>query len=349
MKNFWMLLWVTGLLFTGCDGRYTGDVIPVLPGPGGEQEENPYKTGVDTSSPVSVEWKNADLQDYLFLGYGYDMTGRYAHPSSVRRKVFDIWAYEEDIDGILQWVKTTSSSANAIYSGTPEECRWRLADCAGFTEDEIGRYRNLFKDNLIHAFANDDSFAELQYTYSGYSFMGQWYRMSFLWMEWAFMEKYLTEEFRADLEHLPAGEIIKIYGTHMITGLKAGTRIDRIYRSTSTDKYEVYDWMLYNSRRFLDPDEPLPAPESDPPLKDNIYFEYIDSSGRQPNAWMIDILHYEKEPIRFTETDEYPEEYSTMIDFSGKPLPIYLLVTDPGKRAELEAAFNSYLGASTDG
>ncbi|MCD8167234.1 MAG: hypothetical protein LUE93_14670 [Bacteroides sp.] len=92
MKKYLTLLFAVTFLFAACteDKPYRepdpGVQPPPDPGPDPGPKESPYKTGVDKSLALFVDWDYGDTDEYFLLGYGYDATGRYAHPGFVRKK-----------------------------------------------------------------------------------------------------------------------------------------------------------------------------------------------------------------------------------------------------------------------
>ncbi|MCD8167235.1 MAG: MACPF domain-containing protein [Bacteroides sp.] len=258
----------------------------------------------------------------------------------------DIRTLEEELGDVVTIIQGNSSEGKYYFWGPEQECREDFAIHAEFSEEEIRKYLNLFKQALTPVFGNDDVFPELYYTYYGYSSVITYLNMKFFWRERWHSENHLSEEFRSALTELTAEEIIETFGTHIITGLRKGSRLDLYYRSTSSDLSHVHDWFMYSSNYYLRLGRVPQKPDGEPPLKDNIYFEFVEGSKPNPNACMVDILHYEGELFTFEGMNSPTEEHATLVGFNQKMLPIYELVTDPDKKEELKNAFEKYLGAS---
>ena len=67
-----------------------------------EIEDLPDNTTVNEQTSVNDQTtRAAGDKKYDVLGYGYDVTGEYLHPMSVRNPVLDIAKYKEDFEGRL--------------------------------------------------------------------------------------------------------------------------------------------------------------------------------------------------------------------------------------------------------
>ncbi|MBD8389027.1 MAC/perforin domain-containing protein [Dysgonomonas sp. BGC7] len=346
MKSVFSFLLLLLFAFASCsdDNGYQDPIPNLTPTP---EPTNPYKTGKDLSSSKSVSWKNKGVEDnYFMLGYGFDATGKFAHPASVRNKIFDVDKYKADRDGAVTLFKVLSGSAEIIFIGTKAECLDRLASLGGFSKDESVKYKNLFKATFETAFINDISFPELDYSYSGYSSTAAIYLARFLYRQQT-ATKYLTEEFKADLQKLSPDEIIKKYGTHLLREVYVGQRIDYLYRANSSDLRILNSWSGYNAYYYFRiPTSGLTVykPDVASPQKENLYIEAVDGTSSKPNAWMIDITNYQSEPIVFEGWGNITDETMVLVNFSDEALiPIYDLVEDTTKKEELRQAYEKYL------
>ena len=323
------------------------------PDDGKEEPLNPYKTGVDLSSSTFVGWDAKSMEDPFFmLGYGYDATGKYAHPASVRNKVIDIEKFDLDYDDVVV-LRGTSSGPELYIGGTQDECRKSMAERAGFKSSEIYKYANLFKGAVDSSFINDRSFPDLSYRYLGVSQMHVLYHAYFSYMNHMqdrFQTKYLTDGFKADLETKPAAEIVRLYGTHVLNAVKIGERIDYLYRYAEDKHSNSYNWFMYNMHYYFSqgPSMGGTQPGSSAPLKENLYIEAVDGTRPDPNAWMVDITNFEGEKIRFDAWNEITDANLTLVDFRGNNclIPIHVFVKDPDKKAELMDLIEHYLGAN---
>lgn len=321
-------------------------------GPGGQEEpENPYKTGTDLSSSTFDPWEKKGMDDSFFmLGYGYDVTGKYAHPSSVRNQVIDVEEYDKD-DGSVVFIQGSSSGPEAGISGSLRECVNTMGERAGFKAGEISKYKNLFKGTFASPFKNDSSFPDLSYNYRGISQVHALYHLSFLYssyMRERIISKYLTDAFKTDIETKTGEEIIRLYGTHILKNIKIGERIDYLYRYAGDENSNSGEWFLYNMHRYFSqgPSAWGSEPDKDPPLKENLYIDVVDGTLPDPNAWMVDITNYAGERILFEGWKDISDANLTFVAFRSNDclVPIHEFVKDPAKKEELIKAYEKYLG-----
>lgn len=347
MKNLLPVLFVFIFACISCSDN---DSNPDPDPNGGGEKQNPYKTGKDLSTSSLVTWENKGMDDtFLMLGYGYDATGKYAHPSSIRNKIIDIEKYDADNDAV-NFVKSTSSSPELAIDGTQRECIEDMGRQAGFNDAEIGKYTNLFKAKFDSPFKNDSSFPQLSYSYYGTSQVNVVYHLYFLYMssmQEKFQTKYLTDEFKADLESKSAEEIIRKYGTHILRGVLIGERMDYLYRYAEDKKSNSYNWFVYNIYRYFSHGTTTlgNTPEEDAPLKENLYIEAVDGTLPNPNTWMVDITNFQGERIIFNGWNTITDANLTLVNFRNKDglIPIYEFVKDPAKKAALVKAYEKYL------
>ncbi len=352
MKKIVGILFLLALAFASCSDH--DDDIANLPDNNENEEgvspQNPYKTGKDLSSSAYATWDNKGMDDkYYMLGYGYDATGKYAHPASVRNKVLNFEVYDKD-DGSVLFSKSTSSGPELFIAGTQRECVQDLAKKAGFSTTEISKYRNLFKGKFDSPFKNDTSFPELSYYYHGVSQINVVYHLSFLYSTYRkdrFQSSYLTNNFKADLETKSAEEILKIYGTHILSSILIGERMDYLYRYAADEKSSSSDWFLYNTHRYFSqgPSAWTSSPKKDPPLKENMYIEVVDGTRPNPNTWMVDITNFQGKRIEFNGWKSITDNSLTLVAFRNDDglIPIYEFVKDPAKREALTKAYEKYL------
>lgn len=337
MKKNWLFFLCFTFLFISCsDDNDVND--------NSGTNENPYKTGIDLSSSSSVEFNCEGIGNtYFMLGYGYDMTGKYAHPASVKNKIIDVDKYEASHSSRIIRENFYAGFGDHNFSGDVHQSVRSLSLNIGFTEDEIVKYKNLFKEVFVSPFKNDTSFIDLPYFYAGTSQLHTWYRA---YMMNDYLGDYLTDEFKADLQTKSADDIIKLYGTHILKGVSIGERIDYLYRTTVS--FNLNKLLLRNSHYYFSvgPLSFTDEPEKKLQEKENIYFEVIGGGVSNPNSWMVDVTNYSGERIVYDGWNKLTDSNLTLIGFDGinsKQLPIYEVVSDSVKKEELRKAYERYL------
>lgn len=330
------------------------DTTPVAP-----EEQNKYITGVDLSKSYTLNKALATFSDEPFhaLGYGYDITGKYAHPESIRKKVVDPQKYEDDhYYDVMRNRKIFYHRGLGTIEGTKNTVKEQLLKELEISSDNPSKeYKNAFKELFDTPFENDNTFTDVEYYYAINSFVSSWYGYYFsLYYEesLSLLSDYLTDEFRSDLNIKSAKEIINLYGTHVMVSIEVGCRQDFNYRSSSM--YSLDRNMIRASSKYLQStpgvwQSPTPDPTNE---KENIYTEYvngIDLKG-ETNAWMIDITNY-SEDIKAEYKNYTIDDKSTVLvnwgtsSWSGSSpiIPIYEFVSDTAKKEALKEAYKEYL------
>ncbi len=314
---------------------------------------NPYKTGKDLSlSQETALTPQAKGESLFVLGYGYDATGKYAHPTSIKNKVLDIEKYGQENPGRLLFNKVNSLGPGLLFGGTRSEIKKTMAHRSGFSDAETAKYDNLFHHALVDEFNNDTTFPNLNYSFYTSSEVLTSYLLRFDYstnkQQW-FLNNYLSAQFLQDIDSKSADEILRIYGTHVLRSVGIGQRIDYIYRYAEDKKSSAEQWFIYSMRSYFNGIGLVQnyKPETEAPLKENLYVEVIDGSKSTLNSWMIDITNYTKGRVPSNSWGKSIDDNLTLVDFWGKEeslIPIYEFVQDDVKKAALTTAFDKYLG-----
>ncbi len=317
------------------------------------KEEDKYKTGVDLSNSSSIQSENFWTEDpYLMLGYGYDATGKYAHPTAIRKKVFDVVKLEEEREGRVSFFRSSSSGSELHMSGTIEDCIRQMSRTTGIDVDKVINHKNLFRGVFETPFTNDTTFKDADYRFLGFSDVMTTGRSFFNYPVASSqneLEQFLSEEFIQDVNSKSADQIIAHYGTHVLQWIVIGRRIDYLYRYADDMERAAVDWIYYNKSRFFQAWTTVWAsePSRRAPLKENLFVQVVDNLDHSPNCWMIDITNYKGQPVKFSGWDALDESDVTLVDFgndNGSLIPIYDFIADESKKAQVIEAFEKYLG-----
>ncbi|GEM_PF-987786 len=348
--------WLLGLILIGlaaCSDDQEGDVIP----PGPPEKQNEYKTGNDLSRSYSLVKRVPTFENETFhaLGYGYDITGKYAHPEGIRKKVLDPQKFEDDhYDEVMHHWGMFSHRGLGTKIGTKEEVKKQLLEDMKIKASDIGtEYKNAFRGIFDTPFEDDTAFTHLTYHYAIDAFASSWYEHYFLFFrekDILLLQKYLTEEFKSDLATKSAQEIIELYGTHVMVDIEVGWRQDYYYRAGSED--DLQRRMVYASGKFLGSSPGLwmsPGPDTYYD-KENLYTQYVSGVDpvNKPNAWMFDITNYSEE-LKFEGREHAIENESlVLINWGsrsryGPLIPVYEFVSDTAPREALLQAYREYL------
>lgn len=336
--------------FTSCSDNDDNSITP-------PKEQNKYATKIDLSKSYLLTKPVPAFENETFhaLGYGYDITGKYAHPDGIRKKVIDPQKFEDDhYYDVTHHRRLFYHRGLGTKTGTKDEVKARLLNDMKIGASNIStEYKNAFKGVFDSPFDNDTTYTDIKYYYAVDAFVSTWYEHYFGLFkneDLLPLRDYLTAEFKSDLELKSAEEIIKLYGTHVMVDIEVGWRQDFYYRSSSNE--DLQRRMVYTSGQFVNSTPGIwMSPDTNPyHEKENLYAEYVsgvDPIGK-PNAWLFDITNYDG-TVKFDAREHAIEDESVVLvnwgsrSYLGPIIPIYEFISDTAKREAIEQTFKEYL------
>lgn len=192
---------------------------------------------IHNSSDISLRGSFGD-GEYEVLGRGYDITGNYLHPKSVRYQVLDINKYKQEHKGrIVKDIATWGE--DAIFSG------YSSVDYTNDVSKQKKLGASITGDSTKGAFTGNisrDITTESKYAYSSkYSYASvdviRNHQIISINDKLETLKGYLDEDFLNDLNKYSADYIVENYGTHVITNLTLGGHYRLLYRSTTGKIY----------------------------------------------------------------------------------------------------------------
>lgn len=298
-------------------------------------------------------------EKYDVLGYGYDATGEYLHPLSVRNPVLDIAKYEKASIDRLQY-GTSSYGFDQMYYG------YSASDYTMDITKETNVTANMSygseKVDTVPYFSGNityNNYLKTEYAYSDkYSFasVDAVRNRKHIWIndEVSCLSNYLSESFKADLERLSPDRIVERYGTHVLTDFIIGGRYKIMFRSVVTHTKDATHkrktvasgltaalfgiGFSLNITRTVQTDETL--------VKDNqnkeLYVLFYGGNGTS--------LKYDLEKGMPTGIDVQSWENNVNLSNSclneiiwKETYPIYEFISDPGKKEEIRQAVMKYM------
>lgn len=352
MKQLLIILLFFSLLFAACsDSDDINDIDPPVSPVG-----NKFFTGIDLSKSYFLlnSLPTFENEPFHALGYGYDITGKYAHPDGIRNKVVDTRKFENDYYDRIFSMGMFVHRGVGTMTGTKDKIKEQLFEDLKIKTDNISKeYKNAFRGIFDIPFENDTTFVELNYYYAINAFVSSWHEHYFQLFnnkDLLLLRERLTDEFKSDLESKSVNEIINLYGTHVMVDIEVGWRQDYYFRSSSDE--ELDKRMIYASAKFLSstPEiwmEPKPETYYD---KENLYSEYVSGVDpvNEPVAWLFDITNY-SDKLKFENREHAIEKKNLVLVNWGRRsgfgpiIPIYEFVADITKREALLQACQEYL------
>lgn len=187
-------------------------------------------------SLLRLTTRAAGDEKYDVLGYGYDVTGEYLHPLSVKNPVLDIKKYERDyLNRIIEG--TSSFGFDQMYYGYSASDYTKDITTETNVDSNIS-YGDEKVDTVPYFSGNikNNNYLKTEYAYSDkYSFASvdavrnrKYIRIN---DEVSRLSQYLSDEFIEDLDRLSPDRIVERYGTHVLTDFIIGGRYKLMFRS----------------------------------------------------------------------------------------------------------------------
>lgn len=278
------------------------------------------------------------------LGYGYDATGEYARTISAKAKVIDpvlLKAYDDERvipDFSTNQYNLTVTSSNALDFSN--NLTFKVADTVTV---------KLFKGSITSSFSNANSFST-KYIYGTYYRQIQKKRLRFNSPKELLMN-YLTPTFLNDLQNQPASYIVANYGTHVLSDIILGGRLEIVYQAETTNSNKslaaetglslgVQDVFGYSTGLSINQS-----------ISNNNSFEKLVYKAWGGNnsiaiSGQIDLSNGTNPTLNANNWQaSITPENSVLIDFGGGQnslIPLYELVADPFKKEALRAYILQY-------
>lgn len=295
---------------------------------------------------------------YDVLGMGYDVTGEYLHPMSVRNPIIDIVKYKNDYPNRLI-IGTPSFGYDQFYYG------YSSSDYVKDVTTETNAAINLSYGSATPLFSGSisrNSYLKTEYSYSDkYSFASvdavrnrKYIRIN---DEVSRLSQYLLDDFKEDLSHLSPDRLIERYGTHVLTDFIIGGRYKLMFKSVITNSKDAsskrktvatgFKSSLFNIGFSLNTSRTVQTDES--LSKENqckeLYVLFYGGSGTN--------LKYDLEKGMPTTIDVQGWENSVALENAclneitwKETYPIYYFISDPVQKEAIKMAVDKYIEAS---
>lgn len=303
---------------------------------------------VTISDSTTLEMEAANASTYNFLGHGYDATGLFFNALSGRARVLDI---EKLIE--LHPRRINSGRFSSHFSQTIAGLS--ASDMVRFLSESTNGYfllpntdsskMNMFCGQLTSAFDRSTLLSD-KYTYSLYQ---EFILKSGHGLNETIdtLKNHLTVAFQTDLQNETAENILLKYGTHVLTNVLLGGKIQVMYKSHVTAADVSGHSQVGLNQAVLSMFGTSMAWYSDTyPLENEEQEAYaVTSGGLRIAPWhgtiMTDTLT--RSIMDITPWFESLKENWSLIDVQeGHMIPIYELVSDDAKREALKSAYNTY-------
>lgn len=357
-------IWIISLSF----GLYSCEKSDLVSEPNHEPEKGAENITIEDKDPTDYyyrEYVTPNKEKYNVLGYGYDATGEYLSPLSVRKQVLDIESYAIDYQERLVTGNALTRYYQFYHGGSAFDYLKDITESSKITSS-ITRTDNTVMQNPDLYFSGNilnNKYLQSEYSHSDkYSFAsvdvinsGKYIRIN---DEVSRLSKFLSKNFTKDLAKYTADEIVNIYGTHVLTNFTIGGRLKATYRSAITEK-------PYFTNKTLTLDAQFNT------LLAKIGFYYFASSNKQTDEEFnqgiqnkdlyiqlyqensIMLLKYNLEngmpPAQDIKSwyEEMDTERTWLTEIEWKDnYPIYDFISDPAKKQEVKIAVEEHVRKS---
>lgn len=356
-------LWAISLAF----GLYSCEKSDTIIGAGVEHETEQFV--IEDKDPTEAyyrEYIGHINEECNALGYGYDVTGEYLSPQSIRKQVLDIAGYKVSKPERITEGTASYGHTECYYGGAFSDYLKDIISSSEVTDS----FRHEDEASILNTYLYFvGNFANHQYLQSKYSHSEQY---SFASMEIfqqskhihindqvSSMLEFLSKDFQEDLDKYPADKIVEMYGTHVLMDICLGGRYKLIYRSAIEEKVYYTNkkyiikhefntllskigFLVLSSNMQTDEEFNLNKPNKDLYvqlyLEDGIMsFKYDLEDGiptyKDIQKWGDETLGVGTQLTRINWKESYP---------------LYEFISDPVKKNDIKSAVESYIRMSRD-
>lgn len=282
---------------------------------------------------------------YSFLGCGYDVTGEYFTPYDVKAQIIDPKAFCKDH---LNRFKFDTSNGAAPMLTTGETASDYLKQLGAFNEygieEDLGIGNTaIFGGSLKKSFNENGKFSD-KYSYSSYNMLFREAGMYFN-ADTEMLSGYLSDEFKEDVQNLSAKSLIEKYGTHALTEITLGFRLEINYRCSNINSlagiaacgiyifglpyYQIQNALLHQK---LNTDQSL-------------RYQTFGGAEDQALSGMINLEPGKFIPVNISAWRKSwtPQNRQIIGSRIERLIPLYSFVENSTKKAEVKIALKNYL------
>lgn len=287
---------------------------------------------------------------YKELGWGIDLTGDYLSLNAVKAPVIDVIKFEKDFStrivskggepsGQRYSYKNTFYGNNAVeYIKSID-----ISLNADFGE-KTGEKKDKFSNTISGNFSSKQSYSS-NYTFVGQDECIEVGKAYFVEKDVSILQKYLDAGFLYSLANKTPATIVGEYGTHVLLDITLGGKLSLLYRSevvkTSKETTAKAGFSIVLSNLGLGG-----SGSTNTQLINNNTnaFLYVKSSGGTRS--ISESWDFNNGPLKSVSTSDW----NGSVNFANcvvikiqKAVPIYDLVADPIKKAQIKAAVEKYM------
>ncbi len=301
----------------------------------------------------------------LGLGRGYDVTGEYADHSALRSPIIQL-------DGILGALYAHKNVDGGIATNTKTESIFYASDAENFSK-QVTESTNLsagltlkfpvFRASITSSFSNSlnvENKINSKHVYSEYNVIVARKTLRFKNSDTRLLKKHLTRSFINAVKYSSPQAIVQSYGTHLVLSLTAGAKATIRFKSETNTTTETTEretiakvGATVNAFRFLNIKTGYTNTQADLDLYEKekkdirLYFKTAggDSALRLNEGVESEygLIEEFKNYYDWLPTASNPKNFQLVGLNNTSFVPIYELVDNPTKKADLKAYIEKYL------
>lgn len=284
--------------------------------------------------------------DFKQLGWGIDMTGDYLSLNAVKAPVIDVNKFKKDFDSrIIGREGERYSYPNTFYGNSATEYVKSMdVSLGGDFGKKLGEKEDKFAKTISGNFSTKQSYAS-NYTFVGRDECVEVGKAYFVEQDVAVLQKYLDSGFLYSLSKNSAATIVTEYGTHVLLDITLGGKLSLLYRSevvkTTKETTAKAGFSLVLSSFGLSGSGSVNTQ-----LVNNNTNAFLFAKSSGGTKSISESWDFTNGPLKSVSTSDW----SSSVDFKNsvvlkiqKAVPIYDLVADPTKKAQIKAAVEKYM------
>jgi hypothetical protein len=340
MKKILLILFTASLFMSACSQKVE-DIIPDIPSP-----DSPCATLADSNDIVIYEHQNNDLYEYGdgmydLLGHGTDVTIDYAatHEASKSLVIYIDRLAEDHPEYIKAEYTPNYEYYYSNYSANAIDYLEKLTVEQGLPANNPVSSMALSK-NFYNALINNGRFNSA-FVYSSYDYINV--KKSFaIETPISVLVNYTTNPFNYYINNHSPKEIVRRFGTHLLAKIRVGGRMNSTYQSETCNPDRAYASKV-GIKMFTDRIEGIEHIED---VDVNLISKNFNSHRRIGTRGGSRVTYWEGGKLITEEwINSINDENCICVDLWGDDslIPIYELIADPVKKAEIKEYVDNYL------
>lgn len=300
-----------------------------------------------TENGEDISLRSAGDNKYDVLGYGYNITANYFDYSGTSS------APVIDMDALKKKYPNEDEGAITSYPGTHTSFRVVGETASQFSTNltaktEVKATIKAFGGTLSSSFGSSENY-DNKYSIACHESFYRFKQLSII-LSPSELIPFLTTQFKNDLNNLSSAQIVQKYGTHVLTDITVGARLEIMYKaiSLSSNKTSTIDASLSASVGLFSSELKTHYDKSLATQNKNYTISYKTIGGdptKVPGTGTISV-----DPTTLPEINIAPwvssiqsSNYKFIDSKPGSLIRLSDLVEDPAKKASLSAAIDKFI------